>query len=102
MLHLTGGMIWSRFLIGCSFSFEAAMMNAGISFAQCLEAGCNVPMYRTSIPCTPAGTLYGNMVVSMRPIRHEQVVRAVQVTIALSFRPRSAGAYRRPVRNRYC
>ena len=67
------------FLIGCSFSFEAAMMNAGISIRH-IEAGCNVPMYRTSIPCTPAGALYGNMVVSMRPIRHEQVVRAVQVT----------------------
>lgn len=67
------------FLIGCSFSFEAAMMNAGIPIRH-IEAGCNVPMYRTSIACTPAGSLHGNMVVSMRPIRHEQVVRAVQVT----------------------
>ena len=67
------------FLIGCSFSFEAAMMNAGIPIRH-IEEQCNVPMYKTSIPCLPAGSLHGNMVVSMRPIRHEQVVRAVQVT----------------------
>ena len=67
------------FLIGCSFSFEAALMNAGIPIRH-IDEKCNVPMYRTSLPCVPAGSLYGNMVVSMRPIRHEQVVRAVQVT----------------------
>ena len=67
------------FLIGCSFSFESAMMNAGIPIRH-IEEKCNVPMYKTSLPCVPAGNLHGDMVVSMRPIRHEQVVRAVQVT----------------------
>ena len=67
------------FLLGCSFSFEAAMADAGISLRH-QEMGCNVPMYITSIQTTPAGVFAGPMVVSMRPVRQEQIVRAVQVT----------------------
>ncbi len=67
------------FLLGCSFSFETAMTDAGIPLRH-QEMGCNVPMYITSIPTTPAGVFSGPMVVSMRPIKHQQVVRAVQVT----------------------
>jgi uncharacterized protein YcsI (UPF0317 family) len=67
------------FLLGCSFSFEAALTEAGIPLRH-QEMGCNVPMYITSIPTTPAGAFSGPMVVSMRPIRQEQIVRAVQVT----------------------
>jgi uncharacterized protein YcsI (UPF0317 family) len=67
------------FLLGCSFSFETAMTDVGIPLRH-QEMGCNVPMYITSIPTTPAGAFSGPLVVSMRPIRHEQIVRAVQVT----------------------
>ncbi len=67
------------FLLGCSFSFETAMVDAGMQLRH-QEMGCNVPMYITSIPTTPAGVFSGPMVVSMRPIKHEQIVRAVQVT----------------------
>jgi uncharacterized protein YcsI (UPF0317 family) len=67
------------FLLGCSFSFESAMTDAGISLRH-QEMGCNVPMYITNIPTRPAGAFYGPMVVSMRPIKREQIVRAVQVT----------------------
>ena len=67
------------FLLGCSFSFEAAMADAGIPLRH-QEMGCNVPMYITSIPTTPAGVFSGPMVVSMRPIPQKQIVRAVQVT----------------------
>ena len=67
------------FLMGCSFSFETAMIDAGIPLRH-QEMGCNVPMYITSIPTTPAGVFFGPMVVSMRPIKQQQVVRAVQVT----------------------
>jgi uncharacterized protein YcsI (UPF0317 family) len=67
------------FLLGCSFSFEAAMTDAGIPLRH-QEMGCNVPMYITSIQTTPAGVFSGPMVVSMRPIRQDQIVRAVQVT----------------------
>ena len=67
------------FLLGCSFTFESALIRAGISLRH-VEGGSNVSMYITSIETTPAGTLSGPMVVSMRPIPREQVVRTVQVT----------------------
>lgn len=67
------------FLLGCSFSFESAMTDAGIPLRH-QEMGCNVPMYITSIPTNPAGTFAGPMVVSMRPIKRGQIVRTVQVT----------------------
>ncbi|PZN03375.1 MAG: putative hydro-lyase, partial [Bacillota bacterium] len=67
------------FLLGCSFTFEAALLEAGIPVRH-IEEGCNVPMFVTNRPCTPAGVFHGPMVVSMRPIPQEQVVRAVQVT----------------------
>ncbi len=67
------------FLLGCSFSFETAMVEAGIPLRH-QELGLNVAMYITKIATTPAGVFSGPMVVSMRPVKREQVVRAVQVT----------------------
>lgn len=67
------------FLLGCSFTFETALLKAGVPVRH-IEAGCNVPMYITGIPCRPAGQFHGNMVVSMRPVPQDKVVRATQVT----------------------
>ena len=67
------------FLIGCSFSFESALLESNVPVRH-IEEGRNVPMYKTNIPCTPAGVFRGNMVVSMRPIPHELVPRAVLIT----------------------
>jgi uncharacterized protein YcsI (UPF0317 family) len=67
------------FLIGCSFSFEDALRAAGVPLRH-VERGQNVAMYRTCRPCAPAGRFSGPLVVSMRPIRAEQVPLAVQVT----------------------
>lgn len=67
------------FLIGCSFSFEQALMQNKIPVRH-IEENRNVPMYKTSISCTKAGRFEGPMVVSMRPIPEKDVVRAVQVT----------------------
>ena len=67
------------FLLGCSFSFETAMMRAGMSLRH-MEQDTIVPMYITNIKTTPAGMFSGPTVVSMRPLPREQVVRAVQVT----------------------
>ncbi|HIM62811.1 MAG: DUF1445 domain-containing protein [Dehalococcoidia bacterium] len=67
------------FLLGCSFSFETAMVDAGIPLRH-QQTGNNVAMYITNIATTPAGVFSGPMVVSMRPIKRNQVVRAVQVT----------------------
>ena len=67
------------FMIGCSFSFESAMLDAGIGIRH-IEEGVNVPMYLTDVPCVPAGRFSGNMVMSMRPIPYGQVPRAATCT----------------------
>jgi uncharacterized protein YcsI (UPF0317 family) len=67
------------FLIGCSFTFESALLDAGIPVRH-IDQRCNVPMYITSTPTVPAGLFHGPTVVSMRPVPAGQVVRAVQVT----------------------
>lgn len=67
------------FLIGCSFSFENAMLNAGLPVRH-LELGQNVPMYRTHLSCVPTQRFSSPLVVSMRPLPRHQVVRAVEVT----------------------
>ena len=67
------------FLIGCSFSFESEMIEAGIEIRHITE-DCNVPMYMTNIECESSGIFNGKMVVSMRPIKPDQVVKAVTVT----------------------
>jgi uncharacterized protein YcsI (UPF0317 family) len=76
------------FLLGCSFTFENALLQAGLPLRH-LEAGCNVPMYRTNLACRPAGVFRGPLVVSMRPLTPVQAIRAVQVC---SRFPRAHGA----------
>lgn len=67
------------FLIGCSFSFESELLDAGIEVRH-ITMGCNVPMYITNVECEPAGIFHGKMVVSMRPIPYDQIVKAVTVS----------------------
>ncbi len=67
------------FLLGCSFSFEEALLKNGVPVRH-IEEGKNVPMFKTSIPVAPAGIFKGNLVVTMRPIPEDQVVRAAQIT----------------------
>ena len=67
------------FLIGCSFTFEAALQDGGIGIAH-IEQGVNVPMYRTNRQCAPAGTMSGPLVVSMRPVPASRVADAVRIT----------------------
>jgi uncharacterized protein YcsI (UPF0317 family) len=76
------------FLLGCSFTFENALLQAGLPLRH-LEMGRNVPMYRTTRACVPAGIFQGPMTVSMRPMTPAQAVRAVQVC---SRFPRAHGA----------
>ena len=75
--------LWSEdlvaFLIGCSFSFEAALLDAGVPVRN-IEQDRNVSMYRTDVACRPAGRLSGPLVVTMRPVPAPLVVTAVQVT----------------------
>jgi uncharacterized protein YcsI (UPF0317 family) len=67
------------FLIGCSFTFERAMLGAGLPVRHA-EQGVNVPMYRTNRECLPAGRFRGPLVVSMRPMTPAQAAEAVVVT----------------------
>jgi uncharacterized protein YcsI (UPF0317 family) len=76
------------FVIGCSFTFENALMNAGIPVRH-IEQGVNVPMYRTNIECNPAGRFRGPMVVSMRPLTPELTIEATRIC---SRFPRAHGA----------
>ena len=76
------------FLIGCSFSFEDALLRAGVPVRH-IEEGRNVPMYRTNIDCVPYGAFSGKMVVSMRPMTPEQAELARQITARM---PRVHGA----------
>jgi uncharacterized protein YcsI (UPF0317 family) len=76
------------FVLGCSFSFEEALMEAGLPLRY-LEQGRNVPMYRTSIDTVPAGRFRGKLVVSMRPFKPADAIRAIEIT---SRYPRVHGA----------
>jgi uncharacterized protein YcsI (UPF0317 family) len=67
------------FLLGCSFSFEEALLKNDIPIRH-IEEGKNVPMFKTSIPVVPAGIFSGRLVVTMRPIPEALVVRAIQIT----------------------
>jgi uncharacterized protein YcsI (UPF0317 family) len=68
------------FLLGCSFSFEEAMLRSNIPVRH-IEENKNVPMFISSIPCQPAGVFHGPMVVTMRPIPSNRITRAVQITL---------------------
>lgn len=76
------------FLIGCSFSFEAALLSAGVPVRH-IEEGKNVPMYKTNLGCVSAGAFSSPLVVSMRPLLPGDAIRAVQITSGF---PKSHGA----------
>ncbi|MCC7272638.1 MAG: putative hydro-lyase [Alphaproteobacteria bacterium] len=67
------------FVLGCSFSFESALLDAGVPLRH-IERGDSVPMYLTNIPTAPAGRFAGDLVVSMRPFSPANAIRAVQIT----------------------
>jgi len=67
------------FLLGCSFTFDSALLNANIPVRH-IELNCNVPMYITNIECKPAGQFKGKMVVSMRPMTPQQAKEAFRIT----------------------
>lgn len=69
----------TSFLLGCSYTFEAAFVRAGVPVRH-LEAGTNVPMYITNIPTKAAGPFAGPTVVSMRPIPGRIVSQAVSLS----------------------
>lgn len=75
--HWRGDLV--AFLLGCSFSFEEALVAGGLSIRH-IDQGRNVSMYKTSIATAPAGRFAGPMVVSMRPFTPADAIRAIQIT----------------------
>ncbi|MFC2106288.1 putative hydro-lyase [Candidatus Bipolaricaulota bacterium] len=75
---------WVAFLLGCSFTFDWLLQSAGIPVRH-LEQGCNVPMYETSRALQPSGPFSGNLVVSMRPVRNEDVAKVIELTTPLKL-----------------
>lgn len=67
------------FVIGCSFSFEEALIADGLEIRN-VACGVNVSMFRTSIACVPAGSFAGPLVVTMRPFSPADAIRAIQIT----------------------
>src|SRR5258708_6139043 len=67
------------FVIGCSFSFDEALMADGIEMRH-IALNKTVPMFRTSVQTKQAGPFHGPMVVSMRPMSPANAIRAVQIT----------------------
>jgi uncharacterized protein YcsI (UPF0317 family) len=67
------------FVLGCSFSFEEALIEGCIELRH-ISLNVTVPMYRTSIPTVSAGPFHGPMVVSMRPLKPADAIRAIQIT----------------------
>jgi uncharacterized protein YcsI (UPF0317 family) len=75
--HWRGDLV--SFVLGCSYSFEAALLEAGLRIRH-IDEGVTGPMYRTSIATAPTERLHGPMVVSMRPFKPADAIRAVQIT----------------------
>jgi uncharacterized protein YcsI (UPF0317 family) len=67
------------FVLGCSFSFEEALLEEGLPIRH-IERDVRVPMFRTNIACSPAGPFAGPLVVTMRPFKPADAIRAVQIT----------------------
>lgn len=76
------------FLLGCSGTFDGPLMEAGVPLRY-VEQGTNPPVYTTDVPCMPAGRFEGPLVVSMKALPPDKIVRAVQIT---SRFPSSHGA----------
>ncbi|WP_066342305.1 putative hydro-lyase [Azohydromonas lata] len=67
------------FVLGCSFSFEHALLADGLPLRH-VQQGRNVAMYRTNVATRAAGSFHGPLVVSMRPLKAADAIRAVQIT----------------------
>ena len=67
------------FTLGCSFTFEHALLDAGINLWH-IDNDRTVPMFRSSIETTPAGPFSGKMVVSMRSVCEERVDEVIEIS----------------------
>jgi uncharacterized protein YcsI (UPF0317 family) len=86
------GSLWqadfATFALGCSFTFERALIDEGIPLRH-IDENKTVPMFRTNIETVASGPFGGGMVVSMRPVQRRRVEDAVTITSAF---PHAHGA----------
>lgn len=68
------------FAMGCSLSFDQVLLDHGLDVAHLRTPGGRIAVYTSAIACAPAGPFRGPMVVSMRPIPRDQLVRVIEVT----------------------
>lgn len=77
------GMVWHNrlvtFALGCSFTFEHALVKAGIALWH-IDNNTTVPMFRTGIETVPAGPFSGPLVVSMRAIPKSRIDQAIEIS----------------------
>lgn len=67
------------FVLGCSFSFEQQLMDAGVPLRHITEGSVS-PMYMTNIDTVPSGPFAAKLVVSMRGLSPSDARRAVEIT----------------------
>ena len=67
------------FALGCSFTFEHAMQNAGIPMWH-VDANKTVPMFRSNIETVPSGPFSGKTVVSMRMVPTARVDEVIEIS----------------------
>ena len=72
------------FAIGCSFSFEDALLNAGLEIDH-ITNNKVVPMYRTNIKNKRSGPFESKMVVSMRIFNKKDINKVKQISGNFSF-----------------
>ncbi|MDC3063785.1 putative hydro-lyase [Alphaproteobacteria bacterium] len=72
------------FAIGCSFSFEDALLNAGLEIDH-ITNNKVVPMYRTNIKNKKSGPFNSEMVVSMRIFNRKNIDKVKQVSGDFTF-----------------
>src|SRR2546423_1128849 len=67
------------FALGCSFSFEEALQEAGVRL-KFLERNNVAAVYVTNVDTVPAGPFKGPLVVTMRAFTPADAIRTVQIT----------------------
>src|SRR5262249_16168471 len=70
------------FVLGCSFSFEEALVEGAIDLRHITTTATpSARRYRPASAPAPAGPFHGPMVVSMRPMKPADAIRAIQITM---------------------
>lgn len=84
--HAWGDLV--SFYLGCSFTFEPALVSAGVRLPQ-MEQNRNTSMYLTNIPLRPVGKFGGRMFTSMRLVERSKLAEVFCLT---SRYPQAHGA----------